>query len=269
VTDILVSRSDPAGASGAGTALNVVDVTVSFGGIRALSEVSFSVPSGQVRGLIGPNGAGKTTLFDVISGLRSPERGTIDLNGVDVTSRSPAWRSRAGLRRTFQRQQIFGRMSVEDNLLCAIEWHGGGGGVIADLLALPARRRRERERREHVEEVLEMCGLTAYRLTQAGALPIGQARMVELGRALVDSPSVLLLDEPTSGLGEVEVGRLKSVIAAFRATEGCAVLLVEHDISFVMEQCDQIVVLELGRVIAEGLPAEIQANERVRDAYLG
>ena len=224
---------------------------------------------GEVHGLIGPNGAGKTTLFDVISGLREPDRGLIELDGVDITKRSAVWRSRNGLRRTFQRQQIFGRLTVEDNLLCAQEWRGGGGGVIADLLSLPSRRSRERDRRRHVDEVLELCGLAQLRNVPAGSLPIGQARMVELGRALADTPSVLLLDEPTSGLGEEETGHLSAAIARLRTARRCAILLVEHDISFVMEQCDRIVVLERGTTLAEGSPAEIQANETVRNAYLG
>jgi branched-chain amino acid transport system ATP-binding protein len=252
-----------------GLALKVDNIYVSFGGVRALSDVSLSVSRGEVHGLIGPNGAGKTTLFDVISGLREPDKGVIELDSVDITKRSAVWRSRNGVRRTFQRQQIFGRLTVEDNLLCAQEWRGGGGGVLADLFSLPSRRRRERDRREHVDEVLELCGLDQLRTTPAGSLPIGQARMVELGRALADSPSVLLLDEPTSGLGEEETGHLSEAIARLRRARRCAILLVEHDISFVMEQCDRIFVLERGTTLAEGTPAEIQSNEVVRNAYLG
>jgi branched-chain amino acid transport system ATP-binding protein len=249
--------------------LRVAGIYVSFGGVRALSDVSMSVSPGEVHGLIGPNGAGKTTLFDVISGLRDADSGVIELDGVDITKRSAVWRSRNGLRRTFQRQQIFGRLTVEDNLLCAQEWRGGGGGVLADMLSLPSRRSRERDRRRHVDEVLELCGLGQLRNTPAGSLPIGQARMVELGRALADTPSVLLLDEPTSGLGEEETAHLSEAISRLRGLRRCAVLLVEHDISFVMNQSDKIVVLERGTVLADGSPAEIQADERVRNAYLG
>jgi branched-chain amino acid transport system ATP-binding protein len=258
------------GPTSAGSvALKVAGIYVSFGGVRALSDVSMSVAPGEVHGLIGPNGAGKTTLFDVISGLREPDSGVIELEGVDITRRSAVWRSRNGLRRTFQRQQIFGRLTVEDNLLCAQEWRGGGGGVVADLLSLPSRRNREKERRRRVDEVLELCGLGQLRNTPAGSLPIGQARMVELGRALADTPTVLLLDEPTSGLGEDETAHLSGAISRLRGLRQCAILLVEHDIGFVMEQCDEIVVLERGTVLAQGSPAQIQADERVRNAYLG
>jgi branched-chain amino acid transport system ATP-binding protein len=266
-----VSEVQPDGATATATdvALRVEGIYVSFGGVRALSDVGMSVSRGEVHGIIGPNGAGKTTLFDVISGLRQPDRGVIELEGTNITGRSAVWRSRNGLRRTFQRQQIFGRLTVEDNLLCATEWRGGGGGIVADLLSLPSRRSREKERRSHVDDVLDLCGLAALRNQPAGSLPIGLARMVELGRALADAPSVLLLDEPTSGLGREETEHLSQAIRRLREARACAVLLVEHDISFVMEESDRILVLERGTVLAEGSPAEVQADEMVRQAYLG
>jgi branched-chain amino acid transport system ATP-binding protein len=250
-------------------ALKVEAIEVSFSGVVALHDVSLQVARGEVLGLIGPNGAGKTTFFDVVSGLREADRGTIFFNGRDVTGRSAVWRSRAGMRRTFQRQQVFGRLTVEENLLCALEWRGGGGGILADLVALPPRRRIERRRRVEVDKFVELCGLGPVRHAMAGSLPIGTSRMVELGRALAESPSLLLLDEPTSGLGDAEVERLSTVINRLGAEGSCAILLVEHDISFVMSHCDRITVLERGEVLAEGSPSEIQANEEVRDAYLG
>lgn len=249
--------------------LEVREVGVSFSGIVALRNVSFAVRRGEVLGLIGPNGAGKTTLFDIVSGLRKPEYGTVVFDGVDISSHTAMRRSRAGMRRTFQRQQVFGRLTVEENLLTATEWHGGGGGILADLVAFPPRRRIEKRRREAVKEVMKMCGLTPFSKTMAGSLPIGTARMVELGRALAESPSVLLLDEPTSGLGQSEVERLSVAIRRLKAQRTCAILLVEHDIAFVMSHSDRIVVLRLGEVLAEGTPSEIQANPEVRNAYLG
>jgi branched-chain amino acid transport system ATP-binding protein len=250
-------------------ALSLTDVTVRFGGITALQGVNLTLEAGEVRGLIGPNGAGKTTLFDVISGVRSPDTGQVLLAGEDVTRRSSIHRARRGLRRTFQRVQAFGWLSVEDNVLSALEWHGGGGGLAADLVYFPTRRRRERARRERVAEVLDLCGLTAIREELAGSLPIGLARMMELARAIVDRPRVLLLDEPTSGLDDTEAARLGERIQAVRHDEACGVLLVEHDVGFVMKHCDQIVVLDLGQVLTVGKPHQVQSNAAVRAAYLG
>jgi branched-chain amino acid transport system ATP-binding protein len=252
-----------------GIVLGVQDVSVHFGGIAALTNVDLAVDAGDVCGLIGPNGAGKTTLFDVVSGVRIPETGRVMLDGADITRWPAARRARAGLRRTFQRVQTYGWLSIEDNVLAALEWRGGGGGLPADLLGLPTRRRVERQRRERVAHVLELCGLTAVAEQPAGSLPMGLARMVELARAIVDPPRVLLLDEPTSGLGESEMARLGERIREIQAEESCAVLLVEHDVGFVMEQCDRIVALNLGEVIAAGTPKEIQADTAVRKAYLG
>jgi len=253
----------------AAPALALEGITVRFGGITALNDVSVSVSRGAVLGLIGPNGAGKTTLFDVVSGVRAPDNGSVWLEGHDVTHQSAVGRARRGLRRTFQRVQTFGWLSVEDNVLSALEWRGGGGGMLADLVSLPTRRKRERERRERVAEVLERCGLTAVAKDSAGSLPIGIARMVEVARAIVDVPKVLLLDEPTSGLEDVEMERLGALIQSIRGDHSCAVILVEHDVGFVMRQCQRIVVLDLGRVLAVGSPEEMQANTAVREAYLG
>jgi ABC-type branched-subunit amino acid transport system ATPase component len=249
--------------------LSLSDITVRFGGIVALSQVSFGARHGEVLGIIGPNGAGKTTMFDVVSGVRTPNGGRVLLDGKDITSASSTQRARLGLRRTFQRVQTFGWLSVEDNVLAALEWRGGGGGFMADLAYFPTRRRREKQRREKVEHVLEQCGLLPVRRELAGSLPIGVARMVELARGIVDDPKVLLLDEPASGLDETETQRLGDVIQNVRRESGCAVLLVEHNAGFVMEQSDRIVVLNLGTKLAEGLPAEIQRDQAVRDAYLG
>jgi branched-chain amino acid transport system ATP-binding protein len=253
-----------------GTAmLELEDVTVRFGGINALDSVSFCVDRDTVCGLIGPNGAGKTTLFDVISGVRRPSRGRVRIDGVDVSSMGVAPRAHRGLRRTFQRVQTFGWLTVEDNVLTATEWRGGGGGFIADVLGSPTRARRERERRTRGERTLELCGLVDVRTEYAGSLPIGIARMVELARATVEAPKLLLLDEPASGLDQAEAERLGSHIHAVRAETRCAVVLVEHNAGFVMEHSDRVVVLNLGRVLADGSPDEIQANPEVRTAYLG
>jgi branched-chain amino acid transport system ATP-binding protein len=264
-----VEHAQPDRTAGNGLVLGLERVSVHFGGIAALADVDLAVDAGEVCGLIGPNGAGKTTLFDVVSGVRIPETGRVVLDGTEITRWPAARRARAGLRRTFQRVQTYGWLSIEDNVLAALEWRGGGGGLPADLLGFPTRGRLERQRRERVAQVLDLCGLTAVAGQPAGSLPMGLARMVELARAIVDPPRVLLLDEPTSGLGDGEMERLGERVRAIQVEESCAVLLVEHDVGFVMERCDRIAVLNLGEVIAVGSPKEIQSDAEVRTAYLG
>jgi branched-chain amino acid transport system ATP-binding protein len=252
-----------------GAVLQGVGISVRFGGVTAVDNVTIGVQPGEVLGLIGPNGAGKTTLFDVLSGIRAPSSGKVLYDGDDVTDRSPTWRSRRGVRRTFQRQQTFGWLSVEENVLVALEWQGGGGGLMADLVAFPTRKRREKERRGRTDEVLDLCGLVELRDQPAGKLPIGRARMVEMARAIVDNPKVLLLDEPTSGLEEGETKNLGESMRRVAAERDCGVILVEHDVGFVMAHCHRIVALHLGRVLAVGTPEEIRQDRAVRDAYLG
>jgi branched-chain amino acid transport system ATP-binding protein len=257
------------GAGHAPPVLEVIDLTVRFGGVCAVNGVSLSVPAGEVRGLIGPNGAGKTTFFDMVTGVRAPTSGRILLHGVDITRRPAVWRSRHGIRRTFQRQQPFGWLSVEDNVLAAVDWRGGGGGVLADLFALPPRRRVESQRRARVGAVLEQCGLADLRDEVAATLPIGKLRLLELARAIIDEPQLVVLDEPTSGLEEQEAERFGEIVRTLGRDARCAVLLVEHDIPFVMKVCDRITVLNLGEVIGGGTPAEVSADPVVRAAYLG
>lgn len=254
---------------GAAPLLELRGIGVRFGGIAALSGIDLELRPGEVCGLIGPNGAGKTTLFDVVSGITAPTAGTVVLRGGDVSSWSPGRRARAGVRRTFQQVQVFGWLTVEDNVLAGLEWRGGGGGFVADMVRWPGRRRRERDRRARVAEALGLCGLDGVRDNPASALPTGLARMLELARATVDPPAVLLLDEPSSGLDAAEATRLAERVRAVRDEHGCAVLLVEHDVSFVMSLCDRVVVLDLGRVLTAGTPAEVRADRAVQDAYLG
>jgi branched-chain amino acid transport system ATP-binding protein len=247
----------------------VQDVSVRFGGVHALTGVSFAVEEGQTCGVIGPNGAGKTTLFDVVTGLRRPSSGSVLLRESDVTRVGAVKRSRLGVRRTFQRPQVFGRLTVLENVLTAVEWHGGGGGLAADLLALPGRRKLERARRERAADALDRCGIGDLCDAYAAELPIGQRRMVELARAIVDAPSVLLLDEPTSGLDGDQADRFAAVISKLAEDHDTTILLVEHDVGFVMKACERIVVLDLGKVIADGSPAAVREDPAVRAAYLG
>lgn len=232
--------------------LQVEEVTVTFGGVRAVSEVDLQVPVGQITGLIGPNGAGKTTLFNVVTGLQKPLRGRVLLDGADVTALGAKSRARRGLGRTFQRLEIFGSLSTLDNVLVAVE-NSGVHGRAARRAAL---------------DLLEQVGIGDVAGRQADVLPTGTARLVELARALACTPKLLLLDEPFSGLDSNESSRLGDLLERL-AAEGLAILLVEHDMEMVMRLCQTIHVLNFGSVIASGTPAQIKENAEVQAAYLG
>lgn len=231
--------------------LRASDVTVTFGGNRALDGAGFDAEAGRITGLIGPNGAGKSTLFDVVSGLRRPQSGRVTLDGRDITRRTPAQRARQGMARTFQRLELFGRLSVRDNLRVAAEL---------------GPRRRESDR--IADRVLNRIGLTADADTPSDALPTGAARLLEVGRALAGRPRVLLLDEPAAGQDGEETRRFAALLRDV-AGEGCAVVLVEHDMGLVMSVCDEVYVLDLGKVVAHGTPEHIQRDQTVLAAYLG
>lgn len=231
--------------------LEVEDITVTFGGQRALSGVSLAAQQGHVTGLIGPNGAGKSTLFDVISGLRRPASGRVFLGGQDVTRAGPSRRAKHGLARTFQRLELFGRLSVRDNLLVAAELG-------------PQRRKAS----EVVDEIIDRLSLGEVAEVTADALSTGMGRLVEVARALAVHPSVILLDEPAAGQDPEETERF-SVLLRSLADDGVAVLLVEHDMELVMNVCDQVYVLDLGKIISVGTPDVIRRDESVLAAYLG
>lgn len=232
------------------TTLEVREVTVSFGGRHALEDVSLHVEPGTVTGLIGPNGAGKTTLFNVICGLLPPDRGRVLLGNVDVTRLAPFKRARQGLARTFQRLEPFGLLTVRENVrLAADVARRSDPDAVADGL-------------------LDRLGVADLAHVRADRLPTGQARRVELARALATDPKVLLLDEPASGQDEDETAAFATVLREVAAT-GVAVLLVEHDVPLVMSVCSVIHVLDLGRLLASGAPAEVQQDATVLAAYLG
>jgi branched-chain amino acid transport system ATP-binding protein len=231
--------------------LRVSGATVSFGGRRALDEVDITAEPGQVTGLIGPNGAGKSTLFDVICGLRRPSAGRVFLDSRDVTRMGPARRARYGLARTFQRLELFGRLTVRDNLLVAAELG-------------PERRRAART----VTEILARLGLAEFADSPADTLPTGVGRLAEVARALAIRPRFLLLDEPAAGQDAAETERFAALLRTL-AVDGTAVILVEHDMSLVMSVCDEVHVLDLGKIIAVGPPAEIRQDAAVLAAYLG
>ena len=235
--------------------LEVVGVTVQFGGNLALSDVSLSVDAGHVVGLIGPNGAGKTTLFNVITGLQSSSHGRVLVDGIDVSRTSPTARARKGLARTFQRLELFSMLSVRENI-----------GVAADVHRRWSRARIDVD--AQIDGILDRVGLRDVAHARVTTLPTGQGRLVELGRALACQPKVLLLDEPASGQNEAETERFGGLLRDL-AAEGMAVLLVEHDMKLVMDVCDHIHVLDYGQLLAVGTPDEIQAHPAVREAYLG
>jgi branched-chain amino acid transport system ATP-binding protein len=241
--------------------LAVKGVSVRFGGLLALDGVDVSVERGHIIGLIGPNGAGKTTMFNVLSGLLAPSSGRVLLEGTDITGWSPHRRGRAGVARTFQRLELFARMTVEENLVAAAE-SARSLGVLG---------RGRTQSRAKVEQTIELLDLQPIRQRQAGDLSTGLGRMVELGRALCTGPRILLLDEPGSGLDAAETASFRDVLRTVTkaGAQGPGILLVEHDMSLVMDVCDRICVLDFGRHIATGTPSEISANELVRAAYLG
>jgi ABC-type branched-subunit amino acid transport system ATPase component len=237
------------------TLLQIDSVSVSFGGLQALSGVTIDVPEREVTGLIGPNGAGKTTLFNVITGLQPPNAGKVVLEDRDITTTKPHKRARLGIGRTFQRLETFGTLSVRDNVLVAAEMRRGWS--------------RERFKPGDVsDELIERVGLTSVSGERVDKLSTGTQRLVELARALATKPKIVLLDEPSAGLNESETDQLAELLHELAAT-GLGMLLVEHDMSLVMSACDHIHVLDFGRLIAFGDPEEVQANPLVRAAYLG
>jgi branched-chain amino acid transport system ATP-binding protein len=238
-----------------GAALELAGVSVRFGGLQAVSDVSLRAPAGQVSGLIGPNGAGKTTTFNVVTGLQRPTSGRVLLDGHDLTRLPPYQRARRGLARTFQRLEVFGTLTAQENVLVATEHHRDLTRDGSD----PVRR---------AADLLDRVGLREVAGRRADTLPTGQARLLELARALATEPRVLLLDEPGSGLGQQESEVLGDLLLDL-ASEGIAVLLVEHDVDLVMRVCSEITVLDFGVVIARGTPVEVQSSDTVRSAYLG
>ncbi len=235
--------------------LETIEVNVRFGGHHAVRDVNLNVEAGQITGLIGPNGAGKTTTFNVITGLQEATSGKVMLNGQDISSLAPHQRARLGIGRTFQRLEVFGSMTARENILTAAEIHKSWSHSKDDP-------------RVATEAIIERIGIGSVADDRVDAMPTGQARLVELGRALATRPKVLLLDEPASGQDETETEAFAELLLDL-AQEGMAILMVEHDVPLVMRVCEWIHVLDFGAILAEGTAAEIQQNQAVLDAYLG
>lgn len=247
--------------------LEVDDLTVDFGGLRALGGVSLVVPPSTTVGLIGPNGAGKTTLFDAVVGTVSPTSGAVRLFGRDVSDWPLHRRMKLGVGRTFQRLELFGSLTVTENVIVALEAAHGVGNVLGEMLRRPSSIDVRRRAEGRAAELLDLVGLLEHASTRAGDLPVGLARICELAQALAADPRLLLLDEPSSGLSEEESARLAELIGSMSAER--SFLVVEHDMGFVLPLSSEVYVLDFGTVIAHGTPEAIRSDPIVQAAYLG
>jgi len=242
--------------------LEVRDVRLQFGGLVALSDVSFTVAPGELHGIIGPNGAGKTTAFDVITGVYRPVKGSVWLDGVDVTSWSPHRRTRSGLARSFQTVGLAPGLTARDNVLATIE----AIEKVKAVIALPAANRR---RRAEVDELLGFFGLDDVADTQVTDLPLGTTKLLELAKVFAGRPKVVLLDEPFAGLTHTEAKPRVELISRRREETGAGVVIVEHDVPLLLGACDRLTVLDYGLVVAQGEPHAVMASADVRAAYMG
>lgn len=252
----------------AAAALDVRDLVVSFGGLRAVDHVTVTAEPGQIVGLIGANGSGKTTLLDAVSGLNEPEQGTITLDGVDIADHLPEERARLGLVRSFQDCRLYPELSVEDTLLLSEDVRRPVG-VVSTTLQLPWARRAERAKRDAVGSLLASFGLERFRNHRTAQLSTGTRRVVDLASIVLAEPRLLLLDEPTAGIAQREAEAFVPLLRKLHEVTGSTILLVEHDVPLVFEVCTKVVVMQTGSVVAAGQPEHVRSDPAALAAYLG
>ena len=248
--------------------LQVQSVSVSFGGVQAVRNVSFTVEPGRIVGLIGPNGAGKSSLLNCISGLSRPDAGSVMFGSKELVGLRPDQIAECGLGRVFQHPEVIGELSVLDNLLVACH-RNLQFSVLSEMLGLPSVRQAEMKAREEVEKVARLVGLHESLQMNAASLPYGHRKLLELGRVILLGSKLLLLDEPIAGLNEAEIEQLAQLIMTLRSKGNLSVLLVEHNMGLVRQLCDEAVVLDAGQVIAQGTPEQVLNDPKVLLAYLG
>lgn len=247
--------------------LKTEHITQRFGGLVALSDINMEVRSGEIIGIIGPNGAGKTTLFNVITGIYTPTEGTVSLLGQNVTGWKPHKITQLGFARTFQNIRLYARLSVRDNVISGMHCHTKSG-ILSSVFNTKSKRQEEKLCEEEADEILKLLDLYKFRFEMSTSLPYGAQRKLEIARALATHPKLLLLDEPAAGMNEQETADLANIV--YRLKEmGYTILLIEHDMKFVMNICERLYVLNNGCMIASGTPAEIKVNPVVVEAYLG